>query len=388
MDAPKHERLWTKFLMTDKIKQVEVFRKELSEVKSTLMLGLMYQKWARVLHRYPAAADHRCSIQKPSLCFTNDEVRSVNICGSAISDVKGQLQNPAISKRYDPSPSYTGSAPDSREKTQPLSCIQEGTSGNTSLSAIASSAVVQKFLQHSMYLAVDDLFASGTVQQLMEASLNKVTSFDTVHAGSYDGDEHDIRRVPMTEYEESQSNTSNSTTTSDGQSAAQEAPPRLSRSRTCYGTSSIGIVLGSIWIRTSTLKVAAASSISAGQLEVITSFIFYPASWLSRVGLRYGAEANLQWSPNSGWKFNLATVRAVPENSHIFDFCREGNLKAVMRLIERGDASLEDTSPKGWTPLHVSALLPQTREQKADLHRYLLVCSCFRPHRTLRRADQ
>lgn len=43
-EAPKHERLWTKFLMTNKIKQVEVFRKELSEVRSTLMLGLMYQK--------------------------------------------------------------------------------------------------------------------------------------------------------------------------------------------------------------------------------------------------------------------------------------------------------------------------------------------------------
>jgi len=300
------------------------------------------------------SADHHHSIQKPALCFTNDEVQSVQICGSAVSDARDQLQNPVINKRCDPSPSYTGSAPNLGEKTQPLSCIKEGTSGNTSLSAIASSAVVQRFLQQSMHLAVDDLFASGTVQQLMEASLNKVTTFDTVHAGSYDGEEHDIRRVPVTEYEESQSNADN--TASDGQSAAQEAPPRLSRSRTCYGTSSIGVVLGSIWIRTSTLKVAEASSISAGQLEVITSFIFYPASWLSRVGLRYGAEANLQWSPNSGWKFSVTAVRAVPENSHIFDFCREGNVKAVMRLIERGDASLEDTSPKGWTPLHVSAL--------------------------------
>jgi hypothetical protein len=286
-----------------------------------------------------------CSIHKPAMCFTNDEVQFVQICGSAMSDARGQLQNPIISERSN-SPTPGG-------KTQSLPC-KEGTSGGTSLSAIASSAVVQKFLQHSLHLAVDDLFASGTVQQLMEASLNKVTSFDAVHTGSYDGDEHDIRTVPITEYEKSQSKTSN--TTSGGQSAAQEAPPRLGRSRTCYGTSSIGVVLGSIWIRTSTLKMAETCSISAGQLEVITSFIFYPASWLSRVGLRYGAEANLQWSPNTGWKFNVATIRAVPENSHIFDFCREGNVKAVMRLIERGYASLEDTSPKGWTPLHVSLI--------------------------------
>jgi len=46
MAAPKRERLWTKFRMTTKIKQVESFRKGLSEVRSTLMLGLMYQKYA------------------------------------------------------------------------------------------------------------------------------------------------------------------------------------------------------------------------------------------------------------------------------------------------------------------------------------------------------
>lgn len=44
MEAPKHERLGTKFRMTNKIKKVEEIRKELSKVRSTLMLGLMYQK--------------------------------------------------------------------------------------------------------------------------------------------------------------------------------------------------------------------------------------------------------------------------------------------------------------------------------------------------------
>jgi hypothetical protein len=303
------------------------------------------------------------------MCFTNDEVQVVQVCGSPTPDIKSQLQNPVISKTSDAPPSYADSfTPTPGEKTQSLS-HREVISGDTSLSAIASSAVVQKFLQHSLHLAVDDLFVSGTVQQLMEASLNKVTSFDAVHTGSYDSDGHEICRIPVTEYEKSQSKQTDSTT--NKQSAAQEAPPGLRRSRTCYGKSSIGVVLGSIWIRTSTLKVAEASSISAGQLEVITSFIFYPASWLSRIGLKYGAEANLQWSPTAGWKFNIATVRAVPENSYIFDFCREGNVKAVMRLIERGDASLEDTSPKGWTPLHVSTFsttVLMRRGQRADLH--------------------
>jgi hypothetical protein len=196
------------------------------------------------------------------MCFTNDEVQVVQVCGSPTPDIKSQLQNPVISKTSDARPSYADSfTPTPGEKTQSLS-HREVINGDTSLSAIASSAVVQKLLQHSLHLAVDDLFASGTVQQLMEASLNKVTSFDAVHTGSYDSDGHEICRIPVTEYEKSQSKQTDSTT--NKQSAAQEAPPGLRRSRTCYGKSSIGVVLGSIWIRTSTLKVAEASSISAG----------------------------------------------------------------------------------------------------------------------------
>ena len=46
MSAPKRERLWTKVRMTTKLTKVESFRRGLSEVRSTLMLGLMYQKYA------------------------------------------------------------------------------------------------------------------------------------------------------------------------------------------------------------------------------------------------------------------------------------------------------------------------------------------------------
>jgi hypothetical protein len=56
----------------------------------------------------------------------------------------------------------------------------------------------------------------------------------------------------------------------------------------------MGVVLGSIWIRTSTLRAEEGSNATSGKLEVITSFIFYPASWLTRIGLRYGTEASLK----------------------------------------------------------------------------------------------
>jgi hypothetical protein len=98
----------------------------------------------------------------------------------------------------------------------------------------------------------------------------------------------------------------------------------------------------------------AEGGVSASNLEVITSFILYPASWLINIGLRYGMEANLQYSPTTGWKFNITAVRAVPENSLIFELCRRGNVQAVQLMLTRGEASVKDVSPKGWTPLHVS----------------------------------
>jgi len=44
----------------------------------------------------------------------------------------------------------------------------------------------------------------------------------------------------------------------------------------------------------------------------------------------------------------------MPENSLLFDLCRTGDVQAVKLMLARGDASVKDTSPKVWTPLHVS----------------------------------
>lgn len=53
-------------------------------------------------------------------------------------------------------------------------------------------------------------------------------------------------------------------------------------------------------------------------------------------------------------QFFFNPVRAIPENSLIFDFCKTGNMQGVQRLIARGDALVQDASSKGWAPLHVS----------------------------------
>ena len=48
-----------------------------------------------------------------------------------------------------------------------------------------------------------------------------------------------------------------------------------------------------------------------------------------------------------------------PSQLLIFDFCKMGNIEGVQRLLARGDATVRDASPKGWTPLHVSRDLPE-----------------------------
>lgn len=224
--------------------------------------------------------------------------------------------------------------------------------GSQSTDIIASSPKVQAFLQNSFNLAVEKLFRSGTVEQLMKDAVGRVTSFDTACRGSYgERDETSIHTVDALEDEYSHPRGSASST-------ASSAPPRLKRARVCHRMSSMGMLLGSIWVRYSTLKVETEGTASAGRAEVITSFIFYPSSWFSRLGFRAGAEANIQFSPNTGWRFHVTPVWAVPESSLIFDFCRTGNVAAVKQMLARGDASVKDTSPKGWTPLHVGYLFP------------------------------
>jgi len=218
-----------------------------------------------------------------------------------------------------------------------------------------SNPRVQNFLQNSLHLAVDSLFKSGTVEQLMSDAINRVTSFDCTCRGSYGEDGSEVQNVDGMR-DESSGVPELAPPPPPG--AGRGPPPPLKRARVCHQTSSMGVLFGSIWIRTSTLKVEDAATGSSGQAEVITSFIFYPSSWLNWCGFRFGTEANLQFSPETGWNFNISPIRAVPESSLIFDLCRMGDLPAVKLLLSRGDASVKDTSPKGWTPLHVCLVRP------------------------------
>jgi hypothetical protein len=198
-------------------------------------------------------------------------------------------------------------------------------------------------MKHSLEMAIDGLIESRTVNQLMDSTITKMTSFDFEHSGEYDSEKYTMHNTPVSRYQNPDA---------DYTSKGGKTSYRFTRSRVCHRTSSMGCLFGSIWVRTSTLKVDQGSNASTGKFEIITSFIFYPARWLTRIGFRHGVEASLNNS-STGWKFNYTPVRAVPDSALIFDFCRIGDTKAVELLLQRGDASIRDTSSTGWTPLHV-----------------------------------
>ncbi|KAH8700436.1 hypothetical protein BGW36DRAFT_425259 [Talaromyces proteolyticus] len=90
---------------------------------------------------------------------------------------------------------------------------------------------------------------------------------------------------------------------------------------------------------------------SVVQYKTTTSFIFQPASWLIRLGLKYGIEAT-SVNSRTGWQYSISPVRAVRDDALIFQFCKTGNVDAVSELFKRGDASVLDVDSKGWRPLH------------------------------------
>jgi hypothetical protein len=126
------------------------------------------------------------------------------------------------------------------------------------------------------------------------------------------------------------------------------------RYRIRHHTSSFRTAIGCVWVRTTKIYSLDEASDAQESSQCVTSFVFYPTGWIQHVGVRSGLEAVMAFATRS-WAFNcrLTVTRAVPEDSLIFELCRTGQTKAVATLFSKGLASIVDTSPKGWKPLHV-----------------------------------
>ena len=209
-------------------------------------------------------------------------------------------------------------------------------------SSLTSNKIVKAFLQQSMQIAMNDLFASGTIEGLLENTINQVTEFETQSHGAFTSESYYIIDSAKTRYH---------------QQNAGDYAKTARASRVCHRTSSVGLLFGSIWVRVSTLRLATKSAAVGGDFQITTSFIFYPSTWLMRIGLGRGVEASLRNS-KGGWKFEFNPIMAVPDDSLIFELCRDGDIMGVERLLRRRDADLRDTSSQGWTPLHVNLYAP------------------------------
>jgi hypothetical protein len=190
-------------------------------------------------------------------------------------------------------------------------------------------ASMENALQSAAQSAAENLFGSGTFGNIMNDTVTRVATIQSTYHGTYD--------------------------TADAATGDRNIDSKRSKGQKvkfCHHTSATGTMFGKIWVKTVTVKTEARKGSPKGAIDIVTSFVFYPSWWLTKIGLGHGMEANLSNSTD-GWKFNFSPVRAVSDNSLIFEFCESGNLEAVQRLITRGDASVRDTNSKGWNPLHV-----------------------------------
>lgn len=130
------------------------------------------------------------------------------------------------------------------------------------------------------------------------------------------------------------------------------------RHRVCHHASTFRTALGRVWVRTTTLFPIGDPEDTTEKPQTVTFVAFYPTAWLQYFGARKGFEAVVA-SVNRSWQFNfrLTLTSAVPDDSLIFDLCRTGQTRAVELLLSKRLASVGDTNPDGWKPLHVSSLI-------------------------------
>jgi hypothetical protein len=226
----------------------------------------------------------------------------------------------------------------------PLSMSMSSLIGKPDLrkpSADMPASELDESAKSAFQLAAENYFQSGAFAKAMNDTVHRVSTIQTTYR--HNREIHD----PGYEYEQSSANSNYSSAN------LIQSIRRGSQSRICYRTSATGILFGTIWLRTTSVRLDSSSGKKGKKVDAVSSFTFFPSYWLTKLGLNCGIEANVFTTP-TGWQFNLNPIRAVPDDSPIFSACRKGNLSAVRFLLTEGKASVKDTDSKGWTPLHVS----------------------------------
>jgi hypothetical protein len=234
-------------------------------------------------------------------------------------------------------------------------------------------ADLQASIGTALQLAAENYFRGGAFEKAMSETIHRVATIQTTfhYGGSDEG---------SSDNEDPDAVINGKSSVTDLEIVhARSKHRRASLSRICHKTSATGTLFGTIWLRTTSVQV---NSLTGKNVDVVSSFTFFPSWWLTKVGMKHGMEANLLSTP-TGWQFNFNPIRAVPDDSPIFNACRRGNVSTVRFLLSEGAASVRDTNSKGWTPLHVCFLhfrLSQNDQFPSYLERFLIriVCSTGR----------
>lgn len=174
---------------------------------------------------------------------------------------------------------------------------------------------------------------------------------------------HELGAVPMHEIvQKSQGAGSRSvgraTRSSDICSHRTRQQSRKSRKRTYTHQSTARSLLGTFVFRSQTVIISLDfEDDSTAHFQTTVTFMFHPASWILRWRLSDGIAAAIKYS-TKGWDYNVSPVRAVPDDSLIFDACKKGNLETVRLLFDRNEASVLDSDSDGLRPLNVRFLTP------------------------------
>ncbi|KAF2652831.1 hypothetical protein K491DRAFT_30399 [Lophiostoma macrostomum CBS 122681] len=341
MDSPSRKvRIWTAFKANTRMKQLKKFRESLNEMKSTLMLALMFQRLDA------AELPHR-------LLIPSDSLRRFDATSSWYKDGAYQDKSPR-SQESEGSLFLPTSAISDFEgrptQASPEILVQGGKKSEpwfrpSGITSVLNDEIHKKILKRSIELAIEEMADSRVLQEFLAQSYGDPIQFETICSSEVGLEHYSIKHQATTPV----SYCPNMQVKDWAQHAATLWPFRIN-----HKVSSYGCGFGCIWIRSSFIQVKATQSDAAGKFDTITSFIFYPASWLKMVGIQQGVVASVVKSQR-GWQFHLESVRARPTNSPIFQLCQAGEARAVELLIADGNGSVFDTSPNGWTPLHFAA---------------------------------
>lgn len=131
------------------------------------------------------------------------------------------------------------------------------------MSATDVKASMETTLQSAAHSAAENLFGSGTLGQIMNDTVARITTIQSTYHGSYSPDG------------------SPSSSKSASSIAEETKQARLKKGLVCHRTSSTGLLFGKVWVRTTTVKVGKVGAASKESMEIVTSFVFYPSRWLT-----------------------------------------------------------------------------------------------------------